>query len=134
MSRQYIQFFYKSFTGATESGKSMRGCNFGKILPIKVQNVTEGKFMFFDKKNSKVVGILLSGTWSLPFCYGNCKRCEHSLSFKKNTITVKAVSQLKCLKELKKLGFNLQLNNLVLYTLLRTWEKFSVSMLAMTFV
>ena len=36
------------------------------------QNVTEGKFMFFDWKNFKVVGFVLSGTRSLPFLYGYC--------------------------------------------------------------
>ena len=31
----------------------MGGCSFRNILPINVQNVTEGKFMFFNKKLSK---------------------------------------------------------------------------------
>ena len=31
----------------------MRGCTFGKFLPINVPNVTEGKVMFPDKKLSK---------------------------------------------------------------------------------
>ena len=52
-SRQYAELFYKLFTRATESGRSMGGCNFRNILPINVPKVTEGKFMFFDKKFSK---------------------------------------------------------------------------------
>ena len=51
--RQYTELFYKVFTRATESGRSMGGCNFRNFLTINVPNVTEGKFMFFDKKFSK---------------------------------------------------------------------------------
>ena len=62
-----MRFFHKHFSRSTESGKSMRGCNFGKILPINVPKFQEKKFIFFEKKTLKVVKIPLSGTWSLPF-------------------------------------------------------------------
>ena len=52
ISRQKTELFYKLFTRATESGWSMGGCSFKNILPSIYQNVTEGKFMFFDKKFS----------------------------------------------------------------------------------
>ena len=35
-SRQYTELLYKLFTRATESGRSMGSCIFGKVLPIKV--------------------------------------------------------------------------------------------------
>ena len=54
ISRQYTELFYKLLTIATESGRSMGGCNFKKSYPLLYQNVTERKFMFFDKKLSKL--------------------------------------------------------------------------------
>ena len=36
ISRQYTEFFYKLFTRATQSGRSMGGCNFRNILSINV--------------------------------------------------------------------------------------------------
>ena len=50
-SRQYTELLYKLFTRATESGRSMGCCNFGNNRMY--QNVTEGKFMFFDEKLQK---------------------------------------------------------------------------------
>ena len=40
--------------------------------PSTYRNVTEGKFLFFVKKNFKVVRILFSGTRFLPIDYGYC--------------------------------------------------------------
>ena len=48
--------------------------------PSMYQNVTERKFMFFEKITFKVVRILLSGTWSLPLLCGFCWSHEHSHS------------------------------------------------------
>ena len=54
-----------------------------------------------------------------------------TLSFKKDTITAKSVSQLKCLEENKKLRFTLPMKDLVLHSLLRIWDIFSEVMLVM---
>ena len=54
-----------------------------------------------------------------------------TLSFKKDTITAKTVSQLKCLEERKKLRFTLQLKDLVLHPSVRFWDTFSEVMLVM---
>ena len=40
------------FTRTTESGRSMGGCNFRKILPINVPKCQGKNFMFFDQKLS----------------------------------------------------------------------------------
>ena len=68
ISRQYTELFHKLSTRATESGWSMGGCNFRNILPINVPKCCGGK-IFLWHETSKVVGILLPGTWSLPFLY-----------------------------------------------------------------
>ena len=53
-SRQNIELFYKLFTRATESGKSMGGSIFRKILPTNVPKCDGGKFyVFFDKQFSR---------------------------------------------------------------------------------
>ena len=98
-SRQYTELLYRLFTGGTESGRSLGGCNFAIILPINVPKCHGGNGYVFWQKTFKVVKILLSGTWSLPFHYGYCWNHEHSLSRKTQ-------SQ-------------------------RTWDMFSVEMLAM---
>ena len=54
-----------------------------------------------------------------------------TFSLKKYIITAKAVSQLKCLEERKKLRFPVQLKGLVLHSLVQTWDTISVAMLAM---
>ena len=53
-----------------------------------------------------------------------------TLSFTKDTTTTKAVSQLKCLVEPKKLRFTLQMKDLVLHSLVETLDTFSEVMLA----
>ena len=52
-----------------------------------------------------------------------------TLSFKKNTIIARTVSQLKCLKKLKKSRFTLQMKDLILRSLVRIWDPFSKEML-----
>ena len=49
----YIEPFHKLFTRATESGRSMGGCNFRNILPINVPKCQGEKILFFDEKHSK---------------------------------------------------------------------------------
>ena len=53
--------------------------------------------------------------------------------FNKDTITAKAVSQLKCLGERKKLRFIFPMNDLAVHSLLWNWDTFSVAMLALIF-
>ena len=48
-----------------------------------------------------------------------------ALLFKKDTITAKTGSQLKCLEDCKKLRFNLRMKDLVLYSSARIWDTFS---------
>ena len=66
VSRQYTELFYKLFTRSTESGKSMGGCNFTKILPINVPKCHGGNIYVSWQEILKVVRILLSGNWSYP--------------------------------------------------------------------
>ena len=54
-----------------------------------------------------------------------------TLSFKKDTITAKAVSQLNCLEEQKLMRFNLQMKDLVLHCFERICETFPEITLAM---
>ena len=51
-SDKTLSSFTKFFAGATESGKSMGGCNFGNILPINVPKSHSGKIQVFSLKNS----------------------------------------------------------------------------------
>ncbi len=85
ISRHYTELFYKLFTRATESGWSMGGCNFRNILPIIVPKCYGGKKYLFWQETFKVVRILLSRTWSLPFHYGFCWSDEHSHSRKRQS-------------------------------------------------
>ena len=85
ISRQYTKLFHKLFTRATESGRSMGGCNFRNILPINVPKCHGGKIHVFWQETFKVVKILLCGTWSIPFHYGYCWSHEHSHSRKTQT-------------------------------------------------
>ena len=50
ISRQYTELFFKIFTRAAESGWSISEISY----PSMYQNVTKGKFMFYDKKLSKL--------------------------------------------------------------------------------
>ena len=50
--------------------------------------------------------------------------------FKKNAITAKTVSQLKCLEEREKMRETLQVKDLVLELSAHTWDTFLVAMLA----
>ena len=54
-SRRYSEVFYKLFTGATESGRSMGGCNLRNILPINVPKHHAGKIYVFWRETFKIV-------------------------------------------------------------------------------
>ena len=91
--------------------------------PSMYENGTEGKYMLFDKRTFKVLWLLLSRTRSLPLHYRFC--------WSHDTITAKNVTQLNCLEKCKKLRFTLRMKDLVLHSLVRTWDTFSVAFLAM---
>ena len=79
--------------------------------------------MFFENNLSK-----LSGSYNLePALYLSLRMVlkPWTLSFKNDTITSKTVSHLKCLKERKKNEITWQKKDLVLHSLLRTWDTFS---------
>ena len=54
-----------------------------------------------------------------------------TISFKKDTITAKTVSKLKCLEKRKRLRSTLQMKRSVLHSLLRIWDTYSEVMLVM---
>ena len=97
--------------------------------PSMYQNVTEGKLTFFDKKPSRLSELYyLEPGFTLPL---PIFLKLWTFSFKKDTITAKTVSKLKCLEEHKKLRFTLQMNDLVSHSLVRIWDEFSEVMLSM---
>ena len=62
------------------------------------QNVTEGMFMFLDKKNIQIR--LNSTIWNPKFTLPlRILLKPRTVSFRKDKITAKIVSQLKCLEE-----------------------------------
>ena len=70
--------------------------------------------------------------WNLAFTFPlRILLKSWTLSFKKDTITSKIVSQSKCLEEGKKLRFTFQMKDLVLHSLVRIWDTFSEVLLEM---
>ena len=129
ISRHYIELFCKLFTGATESGWSKGGCNFENVSHIKVPNVTEGKFMFFEKKLSQSSDFY----YLEPVLYLSITDIVEAMNLlildrhndSENCIKVK-VSRKR-----KKLRFTLQMKDPVLHSLLRIWDTFWEVMLVM---
>ena len=130
ISGQYTEIFYKLFTRATESGKSMGGCNFRNILSVNVPKCHGGKIYVFWQKNSQSWqnSTIWNTVFTLPL---RILLKPWTLLFKKDTITTKTVSQLKCLEEREKLGFTLEMKHLVLHSLVRIWDTFSEVMSVM---
>ena len=95
--------------------------------PSIYQNVTEAKFMFFDKKHSKSSKLFYLELGLYP---ANTLKPK-TFSFKKDTNTTKTVSKLKCLEERRKFRFTLRMNDLVLHSLVRIWDTFSEVLLVM---
>ena len=76
-----------------------------KSYPSMYHNVTERKFVFLTRNFQICQNSTL---WNLVFTLPLRILLKlWTLSFRKHTITAKAVSQLKCLQELKKLTFTL---------------------------
>ena len=131
-SKQNTELFYKLFTRGTESGKSKGGCNFGNFLPIKVPKCYREKIHVFDKKLSKSSDFY----YLEPGVYPSITALRILLkpwkpSFEKDTITARIVSQLEFLEERKKLRYTLQMEDLVLHSLVRIWDTFSEVKLVM---
>ena len=80
--------------------------------------------MFQSRQNSTIWNLV----FSLPL---RIVLDPLALSFKKDTITAKINSQLKCFKKRKKLRFSLQMKNLVFHFLVRIWDTFSEVKLVM---
>ena len=122
-SKEYNQLFSKPFTGATESGSSIGVFNFGEILPSLYQNFIQGQFLFFEKKiRSHHTFIIWSPAFTLPI---QTLLRLWTFPFRRNTLTVKAVSQLNCLEELKKLRLTLQMKDPILHLLVAICDPFS---------
>ena len=130
ISRQCTPFFYRRFTGATESGMSMGGCNFGNTLHVNAPKC-HGRNVFVSclKKTLQLVRILLSGNRSLFFLLRILLK-PWTLSFNKDRTTAKSLSQLKCLADLKKLRFTLHIRDPVLHSSFWTWDTFSAVILS----
>ena len=97
--------------------------------PSMYQKVTEGKFMFFQKKiRSHQVSITWDLVSTLPL---RILLKPWTFSFKKDTITTKTVSKLKYLEERKKMKFTFQMEDPVLHSLVRIWDTFLEVMLVM---
>ena len=65
ISRHYTELFYKHFTRATESGRSMGGCNLKIILPINVPEWYGGKIYVSFTRNFQ--SCQNSTIWNLVF-------------------------------------------------------------------
>ena len=97
--------------------------------PSRYQNVTEGKFMFFDKKFQSHQN---SFNWNLVCTLPlRILLKPWTFSFEKDTITAKTLSKLECLEERKNLRFTLQMKDPVLHPLVRIWDIFSEIILVM---
>ena len=97
--------------------------------PSMFQSVTEGKFMYFDKKLSKSSEFY----YLEPGLYPSITDIVEAMNIliQENTIAAKTVSKLKCLEERKKLRFTLQKKDPVLHSLVRIWDTFSEVMLVL---
>ena len=98
--RQNTERFHKPFTRATESGMSMGGWIFRTILPINVPKCQGGKIFVFLTRNYQ--NHQYSTIWNLVFTFPLRILLKlWKLSFKKDIITAKTVSQLKSLENAK---------------------------------
>ena len=106
ISRQNTELFYKLFTRATESGRSIGGCKSRDILSSMYQMSRKEKLCFLTRNfQSRQNSTIWNLVFTLPF---RILLKPWTLSFKKDTILAKIVSQLKCLEERKKFRFTLQ--------------------------
>ena len=95
ISRQHTQLFCKLMIGATDSGRSMRGCNCGKNPTLHWTKVSWREIScFLIKKNfqSRQCFTISDSVFTFPL---RILFKLWTVSFRKNTILAKAVSLLK---------------------------------------
>ena len=104
--------------------------NMGRFHLSMYKNVSQEKFVFFDNKNFQICRnfTIWNPNFTVPL---RILLKPWTLSFTKDTVLAKAVSQLISLDERKKLRFTLKMKNLVFQFIVRTWDKFLVAMFAM---
>ena len=106
----------------------MGGRNFGNILPINVPKCHREKNHVFslEKLHSSQFYYLQ------PTVYPSITDVVEGMNnlIQVGTITAKTAWQLKCFEERKKLKFTWRIKDLVLHSLVRTWDTFSVAMLS----
>ena len=102
---------------------------FRKYLTHQCTKMWQRKISCFLTKNFESCRNSLPGTWSSPFYYRYLLK-PWKLSLKKDTITARIVSPLKCLKERKMLKCSHQMKNLVLHSVVRIWDTFPEVFLA----
>ena len=125
--RQHIQLFYKLFTGATESGRSMGSCNLGKILAVNVPKCQRVIFHLLWWKNFGVVWFLRSGTGFYP-CITDIGGAMNTLSRKKQS--QRELYHIKLSRWRQKIEVYAAKTNRVLHFLVRTWITISDAMSA----
>ena len=100
----------------------MRGAISEKSNPSMYQNVTEGKFMFFDKKLSKSSEFFYLEPGIYPSIMDIVEAMnalfQERHNYSENCITVKVS------RRTQKLRFTLQMKDLVLHSLVRIWDTF----------
>ena len=129
VSRHYTELFYKIFTKAIESGRLTGGCNFRNILPINIQNVTEGKFMFLYKKFSNLPGFYYLEPGLYP-SITDIVEAMNTLIQDRNNHCENCIT-VKMSRRTQKLIFTLQMKDLVMHSLVRIWDTFSEVVLVM---
>ena len=120
------QIFYRSNWISKVNGRLHFRKSFTHQSTKKLQ--TESLFHILKKLSKSFVFYCFEPDLE-PILRISFKLC--TLSFKKDIITAKTESQLKCLKERKKLRATLHMKDLVLHSSAETWDAFSVAKLAM---
>ena len=97
--------------------------------PSMYQNVTEGKFKFFDRKLSKSSEIYYLEPGLYP-SITDIVEVMNILIQERHNHSENCI-KVKCLEERKKLRFTLQMKDLVLHSLVQIWDTFLEVMLVM---
>ena len=128
-SRQYIELF-SSFLPEQPNLDGQREVAFSEIsYPSLYQMLRRENLSFLTRNFQSCQSFII---WNLVFTLPLRILLKlWTLSFRKDTILAKTVSQLKCIEERKKLRFTLQMKDPVLHSLVRIWDTFSEFMLVM---
>ena len=100
-----------------------------KSYPSMYQNVTEGKFMFFDKKRSTSSEFCYLEPGLYPFITDIVEAMNILIQEKHNHS--ENCIKFKCHEERKKMNFTLIMKDLVLHSLEKIWDTFPEVMLVM---